>query len=103
MQITKSLHGWRAESQIPVPDSPDKVLVLLTLRRSNGQLVTTANVNIVEGKFLSHRMFHDFSKRVDSELVRVTEKAVATQHERACANLPQILEEVKNHYVKHQG
>jgi hypothetical protein len=93
----KDYHGaWASKTQIELPD--DHVLEISTSKKSSGVLSTTATVHKVEGSFMSHRMFQDYSKQLVAERVRVTEKAVVAQHNRAMEQLDSILVEVNAQY-----
>lgn len=88
--------AWTSKTQIELPN--DHILEFSTSKRSSGVLSTTANVHKVEGNFITHRMFQDYSKQIVSEKVRVTEKAVRAQHAVALQHLDQVLSEVKAQY-----
>ena len=88
--------AWTSKTQIKLPN--DYILEFSTSKRSNGVLSTTANVHKLEGNFMTHRMFQDYSKQITAEKVRVTEKAVRAQHALALQSLEQVLSEVKAQY-----
>jgi hypothetical protein len=79
-RVYKGHHGWTAETAIDMPDN--RVLTILTMKRSGGQLETTASVGTKDNGFVSHRVHQDYHKRliVDSPK-RVTEKVVQQQHD----------------------
>ena len=98
-QIYKSHYGWRAQTTIDL--GAGRVLDVVTLKRSNGALVTTAHCGRSDGNFFSFVMFQDFSERVITETpARVTEKVVADQHRRALLQLDAIKERCANHYAQ---
>lgn len=96
--IYKSHYGWRAQTTIDL--GAGRVLDVVTLKRSNGALVTTAQCGKSDGNFFSFVMFQDFSERVITETpARVTEKVVADQHRRALLQLGAIKERCTAHYA----
>lgn len=87
--IAKSHFGWRAETTVKLDGS--RILNFVTLKRSNGALITTASCGKSDGNFFSFVMFQDFNERVIAETpARVTEKVVADQHHRALQQLDTI-------------
>jgi len=99
--IYKSHYGWRAQTDIPLGDGCD--LQFVTLKRSSGRLVTTAQRCRVseDGQSSSFAPFSDFSEAVISEApARVTEKIVADQHRRALQQLDAIKARCAAHYAK---
>lgn len=96
--IYKSHYGWRAQTTIDL--GAGRVLDFVTLKRSNGALVTTAQCGRSDGNFFSFVVFQDFSERVITEApARVTEKVVADQHRRALLQLDSIKERCANYYA----
>lgn len=97
-QIYKSHYGWRAQTTIDL--GAGRVLDFVTLKRSNGALVTTATCGKSDGNFFSFVMFQDFNERVITETpARVTEKVVADQHRRALLQLDAIKARCAAHYA----
>lgn len=97
--VKKSIRGtWEAQDHIDLGN--DRVLRINTHKVSDGNIVTTATVSIREGKFLSHRMFTDFSQRMMTAAIRCSEKNVATQHAEAMTKLPELKEAVVAWYDK---
>ena len=95
--IRKDHYGaWVMKTQVELMDN--YVLEISTSKRSSGILSTTANVHKVEGGFMTHRMFQDYSKQLVAEKVRVTEKAVRAQHAEALKMLDVIVLEVYAQY-----
>lgn len=95
--IRKDHYGaWVMKTQVELMDN--YVLEISTSKRSSGVLSTTANVHKIEGGFMTHRMFQDYSKHLVSEKVRVTEKAVRAQHEQALKMLDVVVLEVYAQY-----
>jgi len=94
----KTPSGYMTETNILLSDSMQ--LSLTTMKRSSGNLTTTAVVTIREGQFFSHRMFHDYSKTLlSSRVARCTPKALETQHAQALQNLDVIKDTVNHHYA----
>ena len=94
----KTHQGYMTETNIPLSDSMQ--LSLTTMKRSSGQLTTTAVVTIREGQFFTHRMFHDYSKTLlSSRVARCTTKALETQHAQVLQNLDVIRETIDHHYA----
>lgn len=69
----------------------------------SGSLVTSAHVHQAEGKFETHRMYTDYSKRLEDNVIRVTEKAVQLQHERVLLSLEAIKAEALSHTHQVEG
>ncbi len=98
--INKGRTGWTAETIIDLEDN--KRLTITTMKRHNNRLMTTASVGRVEGMFVSHTMYQDFSKVISaSDPKKVTEKSVSTQHSRVMEpqSLQSIMTMVKTHYA----
>lgn len=97
--IHKSHYGWRAQTHIDL--GAGRILDVVTLKRSNGALITTAQCGKTDGNFFSFVMFQDFSERVITETpARVTEKVVTDQHRRALLQLDAIKARCAAHYAK---
>lgn len=97
-QIYKSHYGWQAQTTIDL--DAGRVLDFVTLKHSNGALVTTATCGKSDGSFFSFVMFQDFSERVITETpARVTEKVVADQHRRALLQLDATKARCAAHYA----
>jgi hypothetical protein len=70
------------------------------MKRSSGKLVSNASVyNDAGNGMISMMMFQDYSKGVESNQVRVTEKAVKEQHSRVVANIDAIVADAKAFYA----
>jgi len=94
----KTPHGYITETNIPLSDSMQ--LSLTTMKRSSGNVTTTAVVSIREGQFFSHRVFHDYNKTLlTSRVARCTPKALETQHAQALQALDAIKDTVNHHYA----
>lgn len=97
--INKGFHGWKEEARFAITaEGKSATLSITTMKRSSGVLSTTATVHINDGDFMSHRVFHDFSKTLATQSVRVTEKAVSAQHAKAKEDLAGLLEQIHLHY-----
>ena len=94
----KTHHGYMTETNILLSDSMQ--LSLTTMKRSSGNMTTTAVVTIREGQFFSHRMFHDYNKTLlTSRVARCTPKALETQHAQALQSLDVIRDTIDHHYA----
>lgn len=93
-QPYKGTYGWACRSTYPT-DKPDRLLELFTMKRFSGHLSTTAKVVKIEGGFTVHQPFSDFSRTIIQELVRVSEKNVKAQHDRAILMVPDLLKEIQ--------
>jgi hypothetical protein len=94
----KTPHGYITETHIPLSDSMQ--LSLTTMKRSTGNLTTTAVVTIREGMFFSHRVFHDYNKTLlTSRVARCTPKALEAQHAQALQSLDVIKDTINHHYA----
>jgi len=95
--VTKGVRdGWEAETIIGLRD--DLILAVYTSKRHGGALSTSATVYTTGDGFKTHEMYKDYSQRISSERVRVTEKAVRAHHEAALATvfdicLPAIIQQ----------
>ena len=89
--------GWKAETQVDLEDN--KLLTIVTMKRASGQLATTASVGTKNGMFVSHVMFQDYNKTIDSSSPkRFTQKLIEAQH--IGTVVENIVEEVKTFYKK---
>lgn len=88
--------AWQSETSMDIDAS--KVLVILTMKRSNGALVSTASVHQKDGGFLSHTFNRDYRVNLASRKVRVSESAVAVQHAEALGMMDVVLASVQRHY-----
>jgi hypothetical protein len=96
--MQKSIRGtWEARDSIELGN--DRVLQISTHKVSSGDIVTTATVQLRDGKFLSHRMFTDFSQRMVTAAVRCSEKNVAEQHAACMTKVEELKEAVTAWYV----
>lgn len=95
MKVSKGYYGWTAESAHVIEGK--QIVSLLTMKRSNGQLVTTATGMLCDGIARSTVIFQDYHKDVAvSKPGRVTEKAVTAQHE--SIDILAIMAEVREFY-----
>ena len=83
-------NDWEARSysrltELPIAaDGSYKRLEILTTKRHNGDIATTATVTTIEPKgFVTYMMYQDYSKWLIISNKRATEKAVRAQHELA--------------------
>ncbi len=95
-RVYKGRCGWTMETSVELGNN--RQLNVLTMKRHNGDLVTSASVGIHDGDFISHRVHQDFSKRLMSEKVRVTENRVILQHKSAIENLDDLIAEANEFY-----
>ena len=100
--VYKNSYGWTAETTIPAPElGPNKVVKILTMKRNNGALTTTAQIAKIEGSFMSFKMFSDYRENlIVNKKPRVTERAVKEQQETALAMVPQTIENAKVYYAE---
>lgn len=98
--VTKGYYGYFVTTQVPV--GGDKAIEFTTMKRSGGNLVTTAQTVTVESaNCSSYMMFQNFSMTVINEkLPRVTSKVVADQHHRALLRIDEILAKNALHDAK---
>lgn len=101
-RIRKGIHGWTAETDHRIGD--DRVLSILTMKRSDGSLTTTATVHRLETlrgmPMKSFAFGKDFHKAMLTEQVRCTEKAVAKQHADVLSHISTIKAAVEFHYAE---
>lgn len=97
--------GWTTESQHDLQQSSEDGamhLRLLTMKRSSGQLATTAQVVFVkpDGTF-SFMVFQDYRRTVVSGVMkRVNAEACIQQHNMALEQLAELRGEIAKHYEK---
>ena len=99
--ITKNIrNGWQAETRVDLDGV--KVLTILTMKRSDKSLTTTATVQTRESlrgmSMLSFVMGTDYHQTVLKEDIRATEKSVAKQHETVLGHLSTIKDRIAEHY-----
>lgn len=98
-QTFKTQYGWKSVTVIPVPEiGPNRVIEILTMKRSSGRLVTDAQVQKCEGSFFVYEPFGDYSEFLAATKTRATEKAVAAQQAQALKMLPQVIERAVSFY-----
>jgi len=87
--IRKSSYGtWMAETMTPLAN--DLHICLTTMKRSDGNITTTAKVGKRDGIFFVYEPFKDFSQQVIESSARCTKPAVERQHTAALAMLDGI-------------
>lgn len=98
--VYKNLRGhWQAETIVPVPDlGPIVVLQILTMKRFNGELVTSARYQQQDASGLMMHRWDDFSAVILRRKVRVTEKVVQQQHGAAMSLIGQVIAAALEHY-----
>ena len=83
----KSHRGWQQQTDIPGPGN--LTTRVLTMKRSSGELVTTAVEGVKAPDSFTHAW--DATQSLLRSRVRVTEAAVAAQHKEALAALKEKL------------
>lgn len=91
----KGHNGHKMETSKELPNG--KTLKLATYK-SGGNLSTYASVGISTDNTFTTMLFQDFMKKVISEKVRVTEKAVRAQHHQALNQLDELEAEIAEYY-----
>lgn len=86
-KVIKSNYGWKAETSVELDDKYS--LLITTSKRLNRKLATIAIRAEVSEHFIT-TVFGDFYEKVIEEDVRVTEKSVTDQHNRALEHLDAI-------------
>lgn len=93
-RISKDIrNGWQAETRFDLPEISDRhFLQIHTMKRYDGLLATNVSVNerTADGLGYTHKFPGDYLRRWAGEKVRVTEKAVATQHAGVLEQIEQI-------------
>lgn len=98
-QTFKSQYGWKSVTVIPAPDlGATRIIEILTMKRSSGKLVTTAQVQTIEGGFFVYEPFGDYNEFLTVTQTRATEKTVAAQQAQALEMLPQVIEKAVAFY-----
>lgn len=97
MKIFKSCYGtWMAESFLPFKEN--KKICVTTMKRSSGNIATTAKVGIQEDYFFTFSPFTDFNQTLIQSSERCTKPAIERQHTAALAMLDSIRNQALNHY-----
>jgi hypothetical protein len=97
--VQKDFRGsWRARTEYELTDS--KILQIQTSKTRNGVIATYATVQVVEGEFVTHRAFTDFSQCIATTTISCTSRNVAEQHTRALGKLDDIKQAVTAWYQK---
>lgn len=94
-------NSWAAKTNHDLPN--DRVLIITTMKRHSGQLVTNTHVGKVEGCIFTYMPFSDFNKQLAVSAVRCTKSAVELQHNAALANVETIIAEATAFYNKNEG
>lgn len=97
-RVSKSIRGkWGAKSELMLTDTIQ--LSISTHAVHSGELITSASVGHLEGNFVSHMMYQDYSKTISrSNPARCTAKWVENQHTTALSHLEHVLAEVRLQY-----
>lgn len=94
VRVFKSMHGgWAAESLVAL-SKPKYFLKVLTMKRSDGRLNTTAMVVEVDEHFTT-QTWNTYSKCVISTNTRATKPGVEAQHRKALEELPPFVKEAE--------
>ena len=95
MKVYKNkVNGWTAEESVSF--GTNMRLTVSTYKRGTN-LVTTARVDKVDGMFLSHTLFQDFTaKLLSMPCKRVTEKVVTQQQ--SWVSMMDVLKSAKFYY-----
>ena len=87
--------NWKASTEITIGENEVKqarILSVSTFKTSDGAVVTTASVSHVEGMFMTHRMYGDFSERmISTRHGRVTEKVIREQQLAALKEIDEMI------------
>ena len=89
-------NNWRAEDTYDLGNN--KQLTITTNKMFDHSLCTRATVSTVEGGFVSHMMYQDFSKCIKLTKDRCTAKNVEAQHAIATGQLEYLKQAVATHY-----
>ena len=96
--VRKDMHGnWRASDEIDLGEG--RKLTVTTSKLYNGTLCTSASVGHLDGGFITHSMYQDFSmSRIAlTKPARCTSKVVEEQH----AEVMKDIEAIKSCAVAH--
>lgn len=88
--------SWKAESE---KEFNGRVLKLLTMRRSNGELVTTVQAVKNDGAFTVYRPFYDYNQTLHRERVRLTQAACTAQHLKWHERLDELAVDAERFYT----
>jgi len=95
-RIYKGHDGFQATTNVKVEGTPFHLKI--STRKINKQLATTASCHVCNGNSETHRIYQDYYQRLLTDAVRVTEKAVTTQHHEALGQIDRILGMVREYY-----
>lgn len=95
----KGAFGWKAEAAVNLTDTVR--LCIVTMKRSNGALITSVIGSKREGDYYFYRVMQDFNKSVlSSTPTRTTQKTVEQQQQKALSMLDAIVADATNFYNK---
>jgi len=95
--IRRSSYGtWMAETTLPLAN--DLHICLTTMKRSSGNITTTATVGKQNGRLFVYEPFKDFNQTLMSSSERCTKPAVERQHTATLAMLDSIKAQALAHY-----
>ena len=84
------------------PGEGKRFVIELSTSKNNSRktMDTLASVSETDGRFVTFKLFHDFSERIlSSPCKRATKKAIETQHSKAIAMLSEIKAMAVAHYA----
>jgi hypothetical protein len=103
-QTFKSMRGWQSVTVIPAPEiGPNRIIEILTMKRSDGTLTSSASVQKVEFGYQTFMMAGDYRVALIVTKTRATEKTVAAQQAQALEMLPQVIERAVSFYWNKQA
>lgn len=91
-----SRYGWKYETNVDIGNG--YAITILTMKRSNGELVTNAQRVNVEDDCISFMMHSDFNRSYVRSRVRISEKVVTNQHEDVLSRIEQIKTDCADFY-----
>lgn len=98
VNISKDIRGnWAATTDVKLTDK--LMLTMSTSKGYTGMVNTHASVSSCENGMRTHRVYEDFSHRLDSvKYPRVTSKVVEAQHLAHLNNIYELIQKAKQHY-----
>lgn len=90
-------NGWAAETDLPLDNG--RVLKILTMKRHNGQISTSAQAVAITEHGFSFVMYQDFHRHsIAHSMDRCTEKNVAAQHRGVIDTAQHLVAAANNFY-----
>ena len=92
-------HYKKCKAEAAFPLANGMQLQIVVRKAMNGGVYASASAVKLDGNFTTHRMFHDFSRKLIQKQQMCNQKNVEQMMREALAMLPTLLAEVEAHYI----